>query len=160
MDSALTRGDAIEVKTLYGGFMRAGDLLSALLVAVAVLAITLAASFPMVAFYAFFVEPGHPQEFYQEAAQWIAPWSSHVLGPLLFFAFNFWLARRSPERNALLFAAATIVLYTVVDLGMLPMMGLPIGAALTLSLGLSLSVKAAGAFLGAHVGSRSRARAV
>ena len=135
------------------------DFVKALGVAIATLVITLAASFPMVAFYAFFIEPGHPQEFYSEAAQWIAPWSSHVLGPLVFLAFNFWLARRSPERNATLFAAATVVLYAVVDLSTLPMMGLPIAAALTVTFGLSLCAKAAGAFLGAYLGSQSGAKA-
>lgn len=139
--------------------MRAIDFVKALGVAIATLAITLAASFPMVAFYAFFIEPGHPQEFYNEAAQWIAPWSSHVLAPLVFLAFNFWLARRSPERNAMLFAVATIVLYALVDLSTLPMMGLPIAAALTVTFGLSLCAKAAGAILGAYLGSQSGAKA-
>lgn len=78
--------------------MKPIDYVKALVVAVAVLAITLAASFPMVAFYAYFIEPGHPQEFYNAAAQWIAPWTSYILGPLCFFAFNYWLARRSPAR--------------------------------------------------------------
>lgn len=81
--------------------MTASGFFKALGVAVATLAITLAASFPMVAFYAFFIEPGHPQEFYNEAARWIAPWSSHVIGPMVFFAFNYWLAARSPRRNRL-----------------------------------------------------------
>lgn len=139
--------------------MKGADFLKALGVAIATTVITLAASFPMVAFYAFFIEPGHPQDFYTAAAQWIAPWSSHVLGPLVFFAFNFWLARRSPARNAMLFAAATIVLYVIVDLSTLPMMGLPIASARTLTHGLSLCVKAAGSFLGAYLGSRSRAKA-
>jgi hypothetical protein len=132
------------------------DYLKALGVAVAALAITLAASFPMVAFYAYFIEPGHPQEFYNEAAKWIAPWSSHILGPLVFFAFNYWLARQSPERNAMLFAAATIVFYVIVDWSMLPMMGVPIAAALTVSVLLSLVGKAIGAFLGAYLGSHNR----
>jgi hypothetical protein len=136
--------------------MRVIDFAKALGVAIAVLAITLAASFPMVALYAFFIEPGHPQEFYNEAALWIAPWSSHILGPLLFFAFNFWLARRSPGRNAMLFAAATIVLYAMVDLSTLPMMGLPVTAALTIPVGLSFAAKAVGAFLGAHFGARNQ----
>ena len=140
--------------------MEALDIPKALGVAVAVLVITLAASFPMVAFYAFVIEPGHPQEFYNEAAQWIAPWSSHILGPVMFFAFNFWLAKRSTRRNALLFAAATVVLYTVVDLSTLPMIGLPIAAALTVPFGLSLVGKAAGAFLGAYYGTLVRDRAL
>jgi len=87
----------------------------------ATLVITVAASFPMVAFYAYFIEPGHPQEFYNEAALWIGPWSSYVLGPVCFLAFNFWLARRSPERNAMVFAAATIGLYVLLEIAMMPM---------------------------------------
>lgn len=133
--------------------MRLVDFVKALGVAVATLAITLAASVPMVAFYAFFVEPGHPQEFYNEAAQWIAPWSSHILGPIVFFLFNYLLAKRSPERKAFLFAAATIILYALVDLSTLPMMGLPIASAFTASVALSFIGKVCGAFLGAYLGS-------
>jgi hypothetical protein len=140
--------------------MRIVDYLKALGVAVATLAITLAASFPMVAFYAYFIEPGHPQEFYSEAAQWIAPWSSHVLGPLVFFAFNYWLASRSSERNPMLFAAATIVFFVVVDWSMLPMMGMPIAAALTVPVLLSLVGKAVGAFAGAYFGARQHGGSV
>ncbi len=136
--------------------MKAIDFIKALGVAIATLAITVAASFPMVAFYAFVIEPGHPQEFYNEAAQWIAPWSSHVLGPLVFLGFNYWFARRSSDRNAMLFAAATIALYAIVDLSTLPMMGLPISATFTLPVGLSFAVKVAGAFLGAYLGSQKR----
>ena len=77
----------------------------------------------------------------------------------MFFAFNYWLARRSPERNALLFAGATIILYAVVDLSTLPMMGIPVAAAFTVPFGLSLCAKAVGAFLGAYLGSHSGATA-
>lgn len=134
--------------------MKAIDVLKALGVSVATLAVTLLASFPMVAFYAYFIEPGQPQEFSNEAAQWIAPWSSHILGPIVFFALNFWLARRSPDRNAYLFAAATVVWYAVIELSTFPMMGLPIGAAFTLSVALSFAAKVCGAFLGADLGAR------
>lgn len=137
--------------------MRALDFIKALGVAIAIIAITLAASFPMVAFYAFVVEPGHPPEFYDDAAQWIAPWSSHILGPLAFLAFNYSLALRSPERNAMLFAGATIALYAVVDLSLLPMMGLPISEAFTLPVAFSFAAKTTGAFLGAFLGARSTA---
>lgn len=131
------------------------DLLKALGVAVATLAITLAASFPMVAFYAYFVEPGHPQAFYNEAAQWIAPWSSHVLGPLVLFAFNYRLARRAPARPAVAFALATIVLYVVVDLSLLLPLNVPLAAVLTPAAGVSLGVKLIGALLGAALGARA-----
>ena len=132
------------------------DVLKALGVAVLTLIITLAASFPMVAFYAYVIEPGHPQSFYNDAALWIAPWSSHILGPLVFFAFNFWLARRAPKRNAFLFAVATVALYIVVDFGTLPLMGIDIRTAFTLSMGFWLSVKLIGALLGAYLGAKKR----
>ena len=132
------------------------DYLKALGVGFAVLLITLAASYPMVTFYAYFVEPGYSQDFYVAAAQWIAPWSSHILGPLIFFVFNYWMAKRVAKRNAIMFAVATIVFYIIVDLGMLPFVGAPITVGLNLTSGLSLIVKIFGALLGAYFGSRSR----
>ena len=135
--------------------MKPIDYLKALGVAVAVLVITLAASYPMVAFYAYFIEKGHPQEFYVEAAQWIAPWSSHILGPLVFFAFNYFLARRSPARNAMAFAVTGLVLYTIVDFSTIPMMGLDIRMVLTVSVGCWLLVKLLAAIAGAYYGQKS-----
>ena len=140
--------------------MSLSDLAKALGVGVAVLVLTIAASFPMVAVYAYLIEPGHSEAFYTEAAQWIAPWSSHVLGPILFFAFNYWLTRRKPERNAMLFAASTIVLYLVVDFGLLlPLMGVPIADSLSLTVAVSLLAKVAGSFLGAYAGERQNVSA-
>ncbi|MGI9323867.1 MAG: hypothetical protein ACR2PZ_01515 [Pseudomonadales bacterium] len=139
--------------------MTALDFARALGVATAVIVITMAASFPMVAFYAYIIEPGHSEEFYTAAAQWIAPWSSHILGPIAFLGFNYFLAKRSPERSALLFAVATLGLYVVVDLSMLPMMGLPIADGITLSTTLSFLAKTAGALLGAYLGSRRQSAA-
>jgi hypothetical protein len=133
------------------------DVLKAAGIGLAVLALTLALSYPMVALYAYFIEPGHPQTFYVEAAQSIAPWSSHVFGPILFFAFNYWLARRSPERNAMAFAAASIVAYIVIDWGLVLGMGLSLGVMLTTSVALSLCAKVLGAFAGAHLGGRRAA---
>ncbi len=56
--------------------MNFAEFTKALGVSLFVLVLTLAASFPMVAVYAYLIEPGHPPEFYSEAANWIAPWSS------------------------------------------------------------------------------------
>jgi hypothetical protein len=136
------------------------DYLKAAGVGVAVLALTLALSYPMVAFYAYFIEPGHPQQFYRDAAQWIAPWSSHVFGPILFFAFNYWLARRSPGRNAVAFAIASFAAYVVIDWGMALGMGLSLGVMLVPSVAVSLAAKLAGGLAGAYTAEhthRSRA---
>ncbi len=135
--------------------MRPIDFLTALGVGVGVLALTLALSYPMVAFYATFIETGHPQQFYVDAAQWIAPWSSHVFGPILFFAFNWWLARRSPQRNALAFAVSSILLYVVVDWGMVVAAGYSLGVMLTARIALSLGAKLLGALAGAYLGARN-----
>jgi hypothetical protein len=139
--------------------MRPIDFMKAAGVGLAVLVLTLALSYPMVAFYAYFIEPGHPQQFYVEAAQWIAPWSSHVFGPLLFFVLNFWLARRRPERNALTFAVATVVLYVVIDWSMLPLMGVSLLEVMKVSVAASLGAKLIGALAGATLGARARGRA-
>lgn len=135
--------------------MKPIDYLKAAAVGVAVMALTVAASFPMVAFYATYVEPGHPQSFYNQAATWIAPWSSHVLGPILFFAFNYWLARRNLDRNPITFAAATIALYLLIDFGMmLPFM--PASAFFSPIVALSMIAKAIGAVSGGLIGKRQR----
>ncbi|MDP2142461.1 MAG: hypothetical protein Q8L20_16785 [Gammaproteobacteria bacterium] len=140
--------------------MTAIDYLKALGVAVLVMVFTLAASFPMVAFYATFIEPGHPQQFYNDAAMWIAPWSSHVLGPLAFLAFNYRLAKRSPRRNAMAFAVMTFVFYLLVDFSTLPLMGIDILSALTLTTILSLLTKLFGALGGARLGTTARTQAI
>lgn len=131
--------------------MNAIDYLKAVGVAVGTIAFTMAASFPMVAVYAYLIEPGHEQEFYTAAAQWIAPWSSYILGPLTFFAFNYLLAKKSPERNAIAFAFATIIAYLIVDLSMVPALGGEIAMFLTFGFAFSIAVKLGGALLGAHV---------
>ena len=109
----------------------------------------------MVMFYATLIEPGHPNELYVAAAQWIAPWSFHILGPIVFLAFNYWLARSSPRRNAMWFAAATILSDVIIELGTLPMMGIPLSVVVNATVLVSLGAKAVGAYLGAQLGSRS-----
>jgi hypothetical protein len=131
--------------------MKPLDHLIALGFAFIVLIGTMALSFPMVAVYRYAIEPGHPTEFYMEAANWIAPWSSHIFGPLLFFGLNYQAAKQ-PGRNAMVFAAMTIVFYVLVDFGMLPLMSYDLLATLTLSMLVSLVAKTVAAFLGAHCG--------
>jgi len=134
--------------------MTLADYLKAIGVALASIVITIIASFPMVAFYAYFIEPGHPQEFYMEAAQWIAPWSSYILGPIVFFGLNYWLAKRSPERDAMLFAIASIIFYLIVDLSIVPIMGGDMSVFLTVGMAFWFSLKVFGAILGARLGQR------
>ena len=134
-----------------GAKMRPADYVKAAGVGFAVMVLTMAASYPMVSFYAAVIEPGHPQEFYADAAQWIAPWSSHILGPILFFAFNYWLARRNRARNAAAFAVASIGLYALVDFGLMALFA-PLSAFLGMTPALSLVAKLVSALAGAYLG--------
>ena len=130
----------------------------ALGVAVFVLAFTLAASFPMVAVYAYLIEPGHPPEFYSEAANWIAPWSSYILGPIAFFACNYWLVKTGRVRFPLRFAASTIGFYVLIDLVMLALLlGIPLSSYLAPGFMLSLVAKILAACWGAKIGLTRRA---
>ena len=113
----------------------------------------------MVLFYAYLVEPGHELEFYIDALQRLAPWSSHTIGPIAFFASNYWLAKRSPGRITLVFAISTVAAYLLIDLSILIQLGgdttiyLEIGAAFWVAL------KFAAAILGAHLGSQQTGNA-
>lgn len=134
--------------------MQPADFLRAALLGLGVLVGTLLASIPMVAVYAYFINPGQPQAVYDAAAQWIAPWSSHILGPLLFLWLNYRAASRNPRRPALVFALAGIVAYAVLDMASVVLFGLTFATALTVTFFVSLAAKTAGALLGAHLGRR------
>ena len=65
------------------------------------------------------------------------------------------LARRRPERNAIAFALATILLYAVIDAGSLPLFGLDVWSFFQAPVLISLAFKTAGALLGAWLAIRS-----
>jgi hypothetical protein len=67
------------------------------------------------------------------------------------------LARRRPERNALAFAGASLVLYVLIDGGSTVAFGYSLVQFLTLTVLASMLVKAAGAFAGAWLGANRKA---
>lgn len=130
--------------------MQPVDYLRAALVGVGVLVGTLVASVPAV--YAHVINPGQPQPVYEAAAQWIAPWSSHIVGPLLFLWWNYRGAVRWPQRHSMAFAWAGIAGYLIADVASVVIFGLTFSAVLTVPFFVSLSAKTAGALLGARLG--------
>ena len=68
--------------------------------------------------YSFMIEPGHPNEFYNAAAQRIVPKWLHVIEPGFFFAAGYFCGKRRPKRNAYAFAAAFCAAYVVLDAAM------------------------------------------
>ncbi len=133
------------------------DILKAIGVALVIMVVDVAISFPVVAVYAYFIEPGHDAAFYESAAQRIAPWSSVVAGVFLFFGALYWLTRRKPERHAVGFALAVWVAFAAfalaIDLAILAGAG---GSLRSIAgiVALSLATKFAAAITGAWVASR------
>lgn len=88
-----------------------------------ILVLNILGSIVAVSVYAFFIEPGKPQEFYDAAALRIAPWCSYTIGTALFFAAGYFCARRRPQRNGYLFGATITVLYAIIDAAVVVLAG-------------------------------------
>ena len=95
--------------------MRPIDFLKALGVAIGLLAVKVLIAILAVAIYAYFIDPGHPHEYYEAAATKIVRWPVHILGTAFFLLAGYLFAKRRPQRNGLLFAAAFTALHMIVD---------------------------------------------
>lgn len=126
------------------------DFAKALGVALLLMVLNVAVSFGVMWVYGHFINPGHEQAFYEMEAQRIAPWSSVVAGVFLFFGAGWVFAKRRPARNALAFAAAFVVLYALIDVGIIAAVG---GlAAMGVIVALSMVSKSIAALAGAALG--------
>ncbi len=97
--------------------MQPFDFLKALLTGALVLALNLATLVAIVFGYSF-IEPGHPPEFYSEAAPRLGAYSGPIAGALLMLLLVWLLSSRKPQRNAYAFAAATFVSYAALDIAL------------------------------------------
>jgi hypothetical protein len=126
--------------------MKPIDILKATGVAILLLALNVLIAVLVVLAYSVFIDPGHPREYYNEAAQRIAPWCSHIAGTALFFVAGYYFAKRNPERNGVLFAVTFTVLYAIIDGAIVGFVGV-----FSIVFGLSMLAKLlaglAGAFL-------------
>ena len=70
----------------------------------------------VVSFYAAFLNPGHPKDYYAGAAGIsIARRSTRIVGTALMFGTAWLCARRSPNRNAYAFAITLTAVYALLD---------------------------------------------
>ena len=95
--------------------MKPIDFAKAAGVALVILIINVIISILVVLFYSFFINPGHPRAYYDEAAKWIAPWCSYIGGTALFLIAGYYFARHNPARNPFLFALTFTLLYMIID---------------------------------------------
>ncbi|MBK6702913.1 MAG: hypothetical protein IPG56_03435 [Caulobacteraceae bacterium] len=98
--------------------MQLADYLKAFATGIAVLALNLLTLVLIVFGYSQFIEPGHPREFYSEAAPRLGSISAPIAGALLMFVFVLLLSTRRRQRNAYAFAAVTFISYFAVDTAM------------------------------------------
>src|SRR5688572_17044830 len=85
-------------------------------VALLLLVLNVLLSIPVILFYSLVIDPGHPPEYYNQAALRIAPWCSYTTGTVLFFIAGYFLTKRRPQRNGLLFAATFTGFYALIDI--------------------------------------------
>lgn len=133
--------------------MRALDYLKAAGVGLLAMTLNLAASVPVVLAWRFLVIPGRPGSAYGDLPQQVAPWSSHILGPVIFLALVWLFSRRRPQRNAWIFALAVWAAYAVFDLASVSM-ATGREALMSPVLLLSLGAKLGGAVGGAWAATR------
>jgi hypothetical protein len=120
--------------------------------ALALLVINVLIAILVVTFYALLIEPGHPREFYDEAAKRIAPWCSHIAGTALFIIAGYFLTRHRLYRNAYLFVTVISVFYALIDAASVGFAGI-----LQVEFALSMLVKLLAALAGAFIAIRATA---
>lgn len=129
--------------------MIALDYVKAFGVALLLMVLNVAASFGVVAVYAYLIEPGHDAAYYEAAAQSIAPWSSVFVGALLFFLAAWFFGVRKPTRSALAFAVTFAAIYTMIDFAIIAAVGglQHLGLVIWISVSAKFAACAAGALL-------------
>ena len=138
--------------------MQVWDYIKAFATGFAVLALNLLTLVALVFGYSQFIAPGHPPEFYTEAAPRLGAWSGPIAGALLMFVFIWLLSRRRPHRNSYAFAAATFVSYAAIDIALGLAASTP-AELFTPSFALSMLGVCAAAFAAAYVATQRRNKA-
>ena len=99
--------------------MRPRDFLIVPAFTLAVMVLNVLISFIVVWAWSVFVEPGHPQAYYEAFALKAAPVSSVVFGAPLMFLAGLLVAGKRDRRGALIAASAVGLLYMAIDVAVL-----------------------------------------
>ncbi len=118
--------------------------------AIVFLIVNVLASVLVVAVYAYLIAPGQPSGFYEEFAEFSAPYSSVFAGMPLMFAWCWWLASKWNFKSIV----GIWIVYAIIDITILSISGWT--ARLALFSSVSLLTKLAAAVLGAKLGARNK----
>ena len=133
--------------------MKPSDYAKAAGIAILVLTVDILIAIGVVYFYAAFLNPGHPKDYYTGAAGIsVARWSTRIVGTALIFGTAWLCARRNANRNAYAFAITLTAFYALLD-------GVSVGfvGVFTGGFALTIGLKLIGALVGALLAVRARA---
>jgi hypothetical protein len=120
--------------------------------AIFILIVNVAMSFLYIAFYSYFINPGHDEQFYQEYAMVAAPYCSIVAGIPIFYFVCRWISGKWESNFAVKAALLVWLVYVLIDLSILTAAGFTLRLAVIAAI--SLLTKLASAYLGGLAGSK------
>jgi hypothetical protein len=120
--------------------------------AIFILIVNVAMSFLYIAFYSYFINPGHDEQFYQEYAMSAAPYCSIIAGIPIFYFVCRWISSKWESNFAVKAALLVWLVYVLIDLSILTAAGFTLTLAVIAAI--SLLTKLASAYLGGLAGSK------
>ncbi|MGH9832445.1 MAG: hypothetical protein ACREBD_33025 [Blastocatellia bacterium] len=120
--------------------------------ALLVMAVNIAVSVLYMVVYGYFINPGQPEQHYQEHVRIAAPYSSIIAGAPLFYLAGRWLTRRWETGFRLKAALLIWLVYALIDLAVLGASGFT--RRLAIFAAISLATKFGAAYLGGVAASR------
>jgi len=120
--------------------------------ALLVMAVNVAVSVLYMVVYSYFINPGQPEQHYQEHVRIAAPYSSIIAGAPLFYLAGRWLTRRWEAGFRLKAALLIWLVYALIDLAALGASGFTRRMAIFATI--SLATKFGAAYLGGVAASR------
>ncbi len=135
--------------------MKLKDWLWIIAFALLIMAVNVGISILYMVVYGYLINPGQPNQHYQDHVQIAAPYSSIIAGAPLFYLAGRLLTRRWPAGLRVKAALLMALVYALIDLAALASTGFQMRAVIFTMI--SLATKFIAAYLGGHAASRTTA---
>lgn len=133
--------------------MKLKDWLWIIVCALLIMAVNVGISILYMVVYGYLINPGQPNQHYQDHVQIAAPYSSIIAGAPLFYLAGRFLTRRWPAAARVKAALLMALVYAVIDLAALASAGFQ--TRLMIFTAISLATKFIAAYLGGQAASRA-----